>query len=100
MTKFVVFILIFTLIISTSIIKNSTKGIEDVKENLLFLESRFKDTKLEFDFLSSSEKLMEYQQLYFENSLQIKSLQEIKTLEIYNDEIKIGDLKISGKNDQ
>ena len=71
MTKFAVFVLIFFLIISTLIIKNSTKEIEDeiynVKENLLFLENRLKDSKLEFDYLSSSEKLLEFQKLYFEN---------------------------------
>jgi len=102
MTKFAVFVLIFFLIISTLIIKNSTKEIEDeiynVKENLLFLENRLEDSKLEFDYLSSSEKLLEFQKLYFENSLQKKSLQEIKTLKIYNSEIKIGNLTILEKN--
>ena len=103
MTKFIIFILIFFLIISTSIIKNSTKKIDDeiyiVKENLIFLENRFKDSKLEFDYLSSSEKLLEYQKLYFENSLEKKSLQELKTLEISNNKAKISDLTILGKNE-
>ena len=104
MTKFIIFILIFVLIISTSIIKNSTKKIDDeiyiVKENLIFLENRFKDSKLEFDYLSSSEKLLEYQKLYFENSLEKKSLQEIKILEISNSDIKISELTILDKNEQ
>ena len=104
MTKFIIFILIFFLIISTSIIKNSTKKIDDeiyiVKENLIFLENRFKDSKLEFDYLSSSEKLLEYQKLYFENSLEKKSLQELKTLEISNNKTKINNLTILGKNGQ
>ena len=104
MTKFIIFILIFFLIISTSIIKNSTKKIDDeiyiMKENLIFLENRFKDSKLEFDYLSSSEKLLEYQKLYFENSLEKKSLQEIKILEISNSDIKISELTILDKNEQ
>ena len=104
MTKFIIFILIFVLIISTSIIKNSTKKIDDeiyiVKENLIFLENIFKDSKLEFDYLSSSEKLLEYQKLYFESSLEKKSLQEIKILEISNSDIKINELTILGKNEQ
>ena len=103
MTKFIIFILIFFLIISTSIIKNSTKKIDDeiyiMKENLIFLENRFKDSKLEFDYLSSSEKLLEYQKLYFENSLEKKSLQEIKILEISNSDIKISELTILDKNE-
>ena len=56
MKRFIVFFILLFLIISTSIIKNSTKGIDDetytVKENLLFLENRLMDTKLEFDYLS------------------------------------------------
>ena len=102
MKKFTAFILIFFLVISTSVIKNSTKEIDDeiynVKENLLFLENRLKDTKLEFDYLSSSEKLIEYQKLYFENSLQKKSLQEIKILNIYESEPIISDLTILSQN--
>ncbi len=101
MTKFIVFCLIFILIVSTSLIKNSTKDLDDqiysVKENILFLENRQKDTKLEFDYLSSSEKLLEYQKLYFENLLIKKSLKELKTLKIKDDELVIEELKISGK---
>tara|TARA_Y100000389_G_scaffold165061_1_gene169084 strand:+ start:948 stop:1256 length:309 start_codon:yes stop_codon:yes gene_type:complete len=101
--KLTILFLIFFLIISTSVIKNSTKEIDDqiysVRENLIFLDDRFKDTKLEFDYLSSSEKLLKYQKLYFENLLQKKSLQEIKTLKIFNGDVKIDDLTILGKNE-
>ena len=104
MTKFAVFVLIFFLIISTLIIKNSTKEIEDeiynVKENLLFLENRLEDSKLEFDYLSSSEKLLEFQKLYFENSLQKKSLKELNTLEIIDNELIINELTILGNKDE
>ena len=97
MIKALVFTLILVLIISTSLIKNSTKDLDDriysIKENILFLEDRFKDSKLEFDYLSSSEKLLEYQKLYFENSLLKKSLQELKTLKIIDNQIIINDLK-------
>ena len=101
MTKFVFFIIIFTSIISTSLIKNSTKDLDDqiyfLRENILFLENRFEDSKLEFDFLSSSEKLLEYQKLHFEKLLTKKSLKEIKLLEIVDDQLIIDNLKISGK---
>ena len=101
MTKLLVFTLIFALIISTSLIKNSTKDLDDqiysIRENILFLENRFDDSKLEFDYLSSSEKLLEYQKLYFENSLIKKSLKELKSLEVKNNELIINDLKILGK---
>ena len=103
MKKSLVFLLIFFLIISTSFIKNSTKDIEDeiylIKENILFLENRFQDSKLEYDYLSSSEKLLEYQRLYFENLLKKKTLKDIKNLEITNEKLIITDL-IVGENEK
>ena len=101
MTKLGVFVLVLLLIVSTSLIKNSTKDLDDhiysISENILFLENRFQDSKLEFEYLSSSEKLLEYQKLYFENSLIKKTLKELKTLKIKDDELIINELKISGK---
>ena len=101
MTKLFIFSLVFFLIISTSFIKNSTKDLDDqiysLKENVLYLENRFEDSKLEFDYLSSSEKLLDYQKLYFENSLIDKSLKELKFLKIEDNELTINELKISGK---
>ena len=101
MTKLLIFVIIFTLIISTSLIKNSTKGLDEqiysVKENIIFLDDRFKDSKLEFDYLSSSEKLLEYQKLYFENSLLKKSIKDLKILKIIDDRVIINDLKLSEK---
>tara|TARA_B100002019_G_C21033716_1_gene480937 strand:- start:33 stop:344 length:312 start_codon:yes stop_codon:yes gene_type:complete len=103
MKKIIIFSLILSLIVSTSLIKNSTKDMDEqiylIKENMTSLENRFKDSKLEFDYLSSSERLLEYQKLYFENLLIKKSLKELKTLEIRNQELVIKDLKISGNNE-
>ena len=98
MKKFIVFNLMLFLIVSTALIKNSTKDIDDqiysVKENILFLENRYKDTKLEFDYLSSSEKLLSYQKLYFENSLIEKSLKDMKLLKIKSKDLEINDIKL------
>ena len=61
MIKLTVFFLIFFLIVSTSLIKKSTKDLDDeiyfTNENLLFLESRFKDAKLELLDLEELKKL-------------------------------------------
>ncbi len=104
MKKLIVFAVTLTLIVSTSLIKNSTKDLDDqiysLRENILFLENRFNDSKLEFDYLSSSEKLLEYQKLYFESLLIKKSLKELKTLKIVDKELIINELKISGKIDE
>ncbi len=101
MTKVLIFVIIFILIISTSLIKNSTKELDEqiysLKENIIFLNDRFKDSKLEFDYLSSSEKLLEYQKLYFENSLLKKSIKDLKILKIIDDRVIINDLKLSEK---
>jgi hypothetical protein len=99
MIKSSVFVLILALVVCTSLIKNSTKDLDEqiysIKENILFLEDRFKDSKLEYYYLSSSEKLLEYQKLYFENTLVKQSLKELKTLKIIDDQIIVNDLKIS-----
>ena len=101
MAKSIIFIFILVLIICTSLIKNSTKDLDDqiysTNENISFLENIYKDSKLEFDYLSSSEKLLEYQKLYFENFLIQKSLKELKTFKIQDNRIIINDLKISGE---
>ena len=68
MKKIGLIFVIFLLILSTAIIKNSAKKNEDeiftVKENLRISSSEFEKIKLEHDYLSSSEKLLEYQFLY------------------------------------
>ena len=103
MIKSSVFVLILFLVISTSLVKNSTKDVEDqiysIQENILFLENRFKDSKLEFDYLSSSEKLLEFQKLYFENSLLKKSIQDLNILKFSEDQVTINDLKFREINE-
>ena len=98
MKKTIIFLSIFFLILFTSIIKNSTKKIDDeifiVEENLRLLENRLNESKLEFNYLSSSEKLLEYQKLFFENKLVEKSIKEIFLLDYSNDEIFLNKLDI------
>ena len=98
MKKFGLILVIFLLILSTALIKNSAKEIEDeiftLKENLRVLSSEFEKIKLEHDYLSSSEKLLEYQLLYFEDELIQKNIESIKVFKIENKEKKIKDLKI------
>ena len=91
MKKFSVILIIFFLVLVTTIIKNSTKKIDDeifiTKENLRILNKEFEKAKLEFDYLSSAEKLLEYQRLYFENELNKKDISEIKDIKNrFNDE--------------
>ena len=98
MKKFGLIIVIFLLILSTAIIKNSAKKTEDqiftVKENLRVLNSELEDILLEHDYLSSAEKLVEYQSLYFEDELVQKDIQNIKIYKITKEKKIIQDLKI------
>ena len=99
MKKFWLLFIIFFLIISTSIIKNSTKKIEDetffVEENLRVLNLNYNDVLLEHNYLSSSERLLEYQSLYFDNELNQKNIKEIKILIKKDNKILIKDLEIT-----
>ncbi len=98
MKKIVLVFVIFSLILSTAIIKNSAKKNEDkiftLSENIRILNSELEKIKLEFDYLSSSDKLLEYQSLYFENDLVQKKIENIKVLTINNKNKKIKNLKI------
>ena len=98
MKKFLLSIIIFFLIISTTIIKNSTKKIEDdifsTEENLRVLNANYNEVLLEHNYLSSSEKLLEFQSLYFENELAQKNLNEIKLIIKKEDQILIKDLDL------
>ena len=49
---------------------------------------------LEFDYLSSPEKLINYQNLYFENKLTLKNINEIKIIDFTKEKILINDVKI------
>ena len=98
MKKFGLAAVILFLVLSTAVIKNTTKQIEDdlftVKENIRVLKSEFENVSLEYDYLSSAEKLLEYQYLYFEDELIQKNINDIKIYNILNDTKKIKDFKI------
>ncbi len=98
MKKFVLAFVIFFLVLSTAIIKNTTKQIEDeiftLKENIRVLKSDFENVSLEYDYLSSAEKLLEYQSLYFEDELIQKNINNIKIYNISDDIEKIQNFKI------
>ena len=98
MKKITIIMTIIILILSTTIIKNSAKKIEDniflVKENLRVLNSDYENILLEHNYLSSAEKLLEYQALYFEDELIQKNIQNIKIYKIKSNKNEIQDLKI------
>ncbi len=103
MKKLLIIFFIFFLVLFTALIKNSTKKIEDkifmVKENLIGLKKELGDTKLEFEYLSSTEKLLEYQSMYFDEDLVKKNINKINILSIHLDKILIKKLVFKENND-
>ena len=93
MSKFFVVLLIVSLILSTALIKNSTKRVDDeifvLKENIRGLKKDFENIMLENNYLSSSEKLLEFQNLYFDKELVKKDIQEIRKINRNLDKIEI-----------
>ena len=94
--KQLVVAVIFALILITSLIKTSTKEIEDqifiVKENIRPLKSELEDVLLEFSYLSSPEKLVQYQTQYFEKDLIKIEIMNIKKITENNENLEINDL--------
>ena len=84
MKKFFFISLILSLIFFTAFIKNSTKRIDDeifiVKENIRVLKKDKEKIKLEHDYLSSTEKLDEFNKSYFNNEFTKKNIKEIKII--------------------
>jgi len=93
--KKIVFIIIFILILVTSLVKNSTKEIEDkiftINENIRSLKSELGDVLLEYNYLSSPNKLSQYQAQYFEKNLIKIDITKIKKLTEKKDKIKISE---------
>ena len=99
--KKIAFLIILILVLATSIVKNSTKEIEDkifvLKENIRPLKTELGEALLEYNFLSSPEKLTQYQNQYFEKDLIKINITQIKELRENNDQIVTNSL-IKDKN--
>ena len=91
MKKFWVISLILFLIVTATLIKNTTKNLEDQiftkRENIRISKKEISDLLLEYNYLSSAEKLMQYQTKFFEEELIQKKLEDFQVIE-NNIEIK------------
>jgi len=93
MKKLILLLAIFLLLFFTTITKNSTKEIEEqiynTKENIKILEDRYEMILLDFNYLTSPEKLLKYQSTYFENELREIDIINLKKLTLIDNEIQI-----------
>jgi len=99
MKKFFVISIIIFLIMFTAIIKNSTKRIDDkiftIKENIRGFKKDFENIKLEYDYLSSAERLYEFQVMYFEDEFINKDIKNIKIIHKTMNNFKIKKFKFT-----
>ena len=86
---FLIFFIIF-LTIFTTVTKNSTKKLESqiyiVKENISILKNKYELVLLEYNYLTTPKKLIEYQSKYFEKDLIPLDITKIKKIKEENNE--------------
>jgi cell division protein FtsL len=99
--KAIILALILVLILTTSLVKNSTKEVEDkiynINENIRSLKAELSNTMLEYNYLSSPEKLIQHQSKYFENNLVKIDIINIKKITLNKQELKITNLINEGQ---
>ena len=102
MVKKVFVLTILALIISTTLVKNYTKKLDDkifsVKENINYLTSSKELVQLEYDYLSSPEKLLELNSLYFDDELKYTHRSNIIIITDIN-EINLNALSKNGQSE-
>ena len=93
MKKLFFFIPVILLIFATTITKNSTKKLDkkifEIKENVRVLQEKYELVMLEYNYLTSPKKLMEYQKKYFDNELFEADIRSLNWIENQNDDVKI-----------
>ena len=98
MKKTLLFIIIFSLIVITTLTKNSTIKLENqifnTKENISLLKDKYELIRLDYNYLTNPKKLLDYQSQYFENELSKIEINQIKELVINDKQLSIQDFKI------
>ena len=101
MKKIILLLSILFLLIFTTITKNSTKEIEkqiyDTKENLRVLKNKYGMVLLDFNYLSSPKKLLEYQSKYFEKELSEIDIKNLKKITLKENKLTIEEFIDSAK---
>jgi len=97
MKKIFIVCFILFLIMFTALTKNSTKKLENqiftIKENMSYLKDRYELVLLDYNYLTSPKKLLEYQSKYFENNLILIDINKVKKINLKNKEITISEFK-------
>ena len=102
MKRIILIFSILVLILSTTVTKNSTKKIDkeifNLKEDIRFLTDQYELVLLDNNYLSSPQKLLEYQLKFFENELVPVDIQNLYQIEFNNKQVFIKKLVENSKN--
>jgi len=104
MKKIILISSIIFLIIVTTFTKNATKKLDNqifsIKENIRVLKDKYELVLLDYNFLTSPKKLLEYQSKYFETDLIHLDITQIKEIKEGNNKLVIMELSETKKHNE
>ncbi len=104
MKKIILIFSILFLIVVITFTKNSTKKLDNqifsIKENIRVLKDKYELVLLDYNFLSSPKKLLEYQSKYFETDLIPLDITQIKEIKEESNKIVITELSAMKKGNE
>ena len=104
MKKIILIFSILFLIVVTTFTKNSTKKLDNqifgIRENISVLKDKYELVLLDYNFLTTPKKLLEYQSKYFETDLIPLDITQIKEINEENNKLVITELNEIKKNNE
>ena len=104
MKKIILIFSILFLIIVTTFTKNSTKKLDNqifsIRENISVLKDKYELVLLDYNFLTSPKKLLEYQSKYFETDLIPLDITQIKEIKEESNKLVITELNEMKKGNE
>ena len=104
MKKIILTFSILFLIVVTTFTKNSTKKLDNqifnIRENMSVLKDKYELVLLDYNFLTSPKKLLEYQSKYFETDFISLDITQIKEINEENNKLVITELNEIKKDNE
>jgi hypothetical protein len=104
MKKIILIFSILFLIVVTTFTKNSTKKLDNqifsIRENISVLKDKYELVLLDYNFLTSPKKLLEYQSKYFETDLISLDITQIKEIKKESNKLVITELSEMKKDNE
>ena len=104
MKKIILILSILFLIVVTTFTKNSTKKLDNqifsIRENISVLKDKYELVLLDYNFLTTPKKLLEYQSKYFETDLIPLDITQIKEIKKESNKLVITELSEMKKGNE